>query len=125
MLHFLVILGLMFVAYFYLSSKYETDNIYSGMSTKTAKKLVAERDNVVLVDVRTPSEVAKGTIPGSVHINVTGPGFSEKVKELDPNNVHIVYCASGQRSGLACRKMHRAGLRKLYNLNGGYASWFD
>ncbi len=123
MLYFLVILGLIFIAYSYLSSRSEPEGSFENISTKDAKRIMNEKDNISLIDVRTTKEVSRGSIPGSIHINVMSPGFNEAINTLDPKKTYIVYCVSGQRSRMACRKMHKAGFRSLYNLSEGYASW--
>lgn len=123
MLHFIVIFILMIIAYIYLSSRFETDSMFNKINTERAKALVAKSDNVVLLDVRTPGEVDQGSIDGSIHINLASPQFKKRIKELDKSKVYVVYCRTGQRSAMACRKMFNQGFRKLYNLTDGYTSW--
>lgn len=76
----------------------------------------------VLLDVRTPAEVAAGKLEGAKNIDFQNPNFSANIAKLDKTNTYFVYCRSGVRSANACRMMHGMGFTKLYNLKGGYLS---
>jgi len=68
-----------------------------------------------LVDVRTPSEFADGHVKGSVNIpldNLT----NEIVKFRDKKNI-IVFCRSGNRSGMAKTVLEQQGFTNV--INGG------
>lgn len=76
---------------------------------------------VVLVDVRTDAEVARGVIDGTRHIALSElPG---RVGEFDPQAVIVIYCQSGGRSAQACGFLASQGYEKLHNLQGGIMSW--
>ena len=79
--------------------------------------------NTVLLDVRTPAEIAKGKIEGAVELNFRDPDFAARIRELDTTKTYLVYCASGGRSSRSCEIMANAGFAKLYNLKGGYSAW--
>lgn len=84
---------------------------------------VAE-DNVVLVDVRTPEEVAEGYITGATtFIDFYSDGFQEEIKKLDKSKTYVMYCRSGGRSGKAAQFMIDNGFKTVYNLNGGISSY--
>ncbi len=86
------------------------------------KKLMQKPD-VVILDVRTPQEVAQGAIKGAVNINLYDPNFEQEIEKLDKNKTYLVYCRSGHRSGIASQKMVAKGFGKVYNLEGGYIAW--
>lgn len=76
---------------------------------------------VILLDVRTDAEVARGLIEGAKHIPLNRlPG---RVGELDPQTVLVVYCQSGARSAQACAWLAEHGFDRLHNLHGGLAAW--
>lgn len=82
------------------------------------------QENVEILDVRTPIEVAEGFIKGATHfIDVNGFDFTDKIEELDKSKTYLVYCRSGVRSVRACLFMHEAGFTSLFNLEGGISSW--
>jgi NADPH-dependent 2,4-dienoyl-CoA reductase/sulfur reductase-like enzyme/rhodanese-related sulfurtransferase len=74
----------------------------------------------VLLDVRDLSERERGTIPGSSHLPLAE--IRARVSELDRNKEIICFCASGQRSALACRILKQLGYQAR-NLSGAYLTW--
>ncbi|HEX8298790.1 MAG TPA: rhodanese-like domain-containing protein [Rubricoccaceae bacterium] len=85
---------------------------------------VAERDPAApLLDVRTPSEFAGGHLRGAVNVDVTAPGFGERVARLGlPADAAVyVYCASGVRSGRAVGMLGAMGHAGAVNV-GGYGA---
>lgn len=87
-----------------------------------AGKISSEKDAIIL-DVRTPGEVAQGAIKGAVNIDVSAPDFKEQIAKLDKEKTYLVYCRSGARSARACGIMCEGGFGKLVNLQGGYMAW--
>ena len=81
---------------------------------------MAKRENTVVIDIRTPEEVAQGTLfPAVKNINYYDPHFEEQVAQLDQNKTYLIYCRSGHRSGNALPLFKKHGL-KMYDLKGGY-----
>jgi NADPH-dependent 2,4-dienoyl-CoA reductase/sulfur reductase-like enzyme/rhodanese-related sulfurtransferase len=74
----------------------------------------------VLLDVRDLSERERGTIPGSIHLPLAE--IRARVSELDRNKEIVCFCASGQRSALACRILKQFGYQAR-NLSGAYLTW--
>jgi rhodanese-related sulfurtransferase len=88
-----------------------------------SSKLEAD-NNAVILDVRTPEEVAEGIIPNAIHIDIfKGQGFIDEVQQLDKTKTYFVYCKAGGRSGQACSVMNQLGFKKSYNLLGGFSEW--
>ncbi len=85
-------------------------------------KLLIQKGGL-LIDVRTPEEVAEGSIDGNTNINVNSPNFKSEIQNLDKNVSVLVYCKSGSRSGKAMGMMKEMGFKEVYNLNGGYSGW--
>lgn len=88
-----------------------------------ATQMKADAKNVVIIDVRTPSEVSQGAIEGAININVNDRNFLDKINQLDKEKTYLVYCRSGARSARACTVMCNNGFQKLSNLQGGYMAW--
>lgn len=82
-----------------------------------------ENDNVQLVDVRTPEEVATGLIAGAEHIDIYDPAFEQKILLLDRNQPIAVYCAVGGRSASAAGRLKELGFKEIYDLKGGMRGW--
>jgi len=79
--------------------------------------------DVVVIDVRTPSEFTDGHIQGAQNININGELFVEKIGALDKNEKYIVNCQFGGRSSRATALMHELGFKNTFNLDGGIAAW--
>ena len=72
-----------------------------------------------LIDVRTPAEHAKGSIPHS--INLPLDSLREDIASVG-DGPFVVYCEVGQRGHTATSLLHELGL-KARNLDGGYRTW--
>jgi rhodanese-related sulfurtransferase len=89
-------------------------------------KTMAQEEDVFVVDVRTPGEVANGYIAVSDYFfDVNSADFNENIASLDKEKTYIVYCRSGVRSTNALNYMEKEGFTKLYELKGGILSWSD
>src|SRR5262245_53317042 len=77
--------------------------------------------SVVLVDVRTDPEVARGYIAGARHIPLQM--LPARHTELEPGVTTVVYCQSGGGSGQACAGLREQGLAQVLNLQGGMGAW--
>jgi phage shock protein E len=88
-------------------------------STETATGVAAEAEGRVLLDVRTPAEVAEGHLAGAVLIDLQGPDFRAAVAELPRDEPYFVYCRTGNRSGQAIEIMRELGFTDLVN-GGGF-----
>jgi rhodanese-related sulfurtransferase len=76
---------------------------------------------VLLVDVRNDDEVARGIIPGALHIQLSMlPIQYEKL--LGVNTV-VFYCHSGIRSAHAADFAASKGVKDVFNLVGGVLAW--
>jgi rhodanese-related sulfurtransferase len=74
----------------------------------------------VLIDVRADGEVARGLIPGALHIPLhTLPA---RLQEIGQGPVAL-YCQSGARSAQASNFLAEHGCAQVYNLAGGFSAW--
>ncbi|RIW17291.1 rhodanese-like domain-containing protein [Algoriphagus lacus] len=86
------------------------------------EKMATKKKNMV-VDVRTPEEVAEGHLAGSVNINFLGEGFQQEISKLNKNKTYLLYCKSGNRTRKAADQMQKAGFKHVYMLEGGITAW--
>lgn len=96
---------------------------YKDLNVEEFKKGFETEANAIIIDVRTPAELAEGQIDGHILINVMDPSFPNKINELDKSTPYYIYCRSGNRSGQVCNYMAGLGFEKLYNLEGGIMAW--
>lgn len=83
--------------------------------------------SIVFLDVRTPEEYAAKSIPGTLLVPIDrqdASDFMVKVAQAipDKNTTVYVFCRSGNRSGMAARKMLEMGYQHVYNA-GGINEW--
>jgi len=71
-----------------------------------------------LLDVRTPTEFAAGTLPGAT--NVPLDQLRNRIAELDATKRTVVFCQVGLRGYLAQRILKQRGFNTVRNLKGGY-----
>lgn len=88
-----------------------------------AFKAKMSEPNTIVLDVRTPAEIAAGKIPGAFDLDVQSSEFKAQVDRLDKAKTYLVYCKKGGRSARACSIFEEAGFEKIYNLEGGYDGW--
>ena len=96
---------------------------FAHLSPEQLEKMRTANVGIVIVDVRTPEEIAQGKIPEALEIDYQGKDFEKKIDALDREKAYVVYCASGNRSSKACNVMRQKGFKNVYNLDGGYKDW--
>lgn len=102
---------------------YVASNIISGaMPAITWRELLAtDRNQVMLLDVRTAEEFSFGSLPGA--INIPLDDLRERMQELPKDKEIIVFCAVGLRGYLAQRILRGHGFTAVRNLIGGYKTF--
>ena len=88
-----------------------------------AFKALVDTGEGILLDVRTPDEVAQGMIPGASVLNIYDEDFLRKLNFMQKDKPIYVYCRSGGRSSQAAKTMSENGFSKVYNLLGGIGAW--
>lgn len=94
----------------------------TDVNASAAADVLAEPD-VTVLDVRTPAEYAAGHLPGAVNIDVEGGSFAQQVGQLPKDATYLVYCRTGNRSGVATDQLADLGFTELYDLQGGIEAW--
>ena len=116
-LAFVVLLALVFFNEFKIATQR-----FASLSPAGAVQLMNNED-VVVVDVREPSETAGGKISKAIQIPVGA--LKTRIGELEKHKdkTVLVYCKTGARAGAACKELGRNGFEKVYTLSGGMAAW--
>lgn len=95
--------------------------IFRSLSPQEAKSLIETRNDLVLVDVRSPQELYEGSIPGSQLMP-----FGELAQgrmTLPTGHPILLICAVGGRSYAVGRYFSGKGYGEIYNLAGGISAW--
>ncbi|MCL6259967.1 rhodanese-like domain-containing protein [Aquiflexum sp. TKW24L] len=104
------------------SDNAEVSGKVEEVDAATFKNLIDSGNGIVL-DVRTPEEVAQGIIANAYVIDIYQSGFEEKLQSLPKDKEVYVYCAVGGRSRQAAEILLNNGFTKVYNLSGGIVDW--
>lgn len=94
---------------------------FHEVDAATLKQWLERGEQLRLVDVRTPAEMARGVIPGAelmpLHL------VPVRVSEFSLEERVVFYCQSGARSAQACAFVAQHGPQEIYNLRGGIMGW--
>ena len=91
------------------------------ISPATLQAWLAERDDVLLLDVREDDEVALCHLPHCVHIPMNH--IPLRHDELPDDKTIVVYCHHGMRSLYSAMYLAEVGFDAVYNLQGGIDAW--
>lgn len=96
-----------------------------GILENISNDLFAQKtkDDVLILDVRTPDETQLGIIEGATLINIYDDDFETKIDLMEKSKPILVYCASGGRSSQAATILAEHGFMEIYNLEGGLYGW--
>lgn len=85
------------------------------------KALEMNKAGALLIDVRTPQEVAEGTAPGA--INIPLQEIPQRLAEFPKDKDLLIFCRSGKRSMAASNILIQNGYEKVYNVLGGFMAF--
>jgi rhodanese-related sulfurtransferase len=98
----------------------QSQNLPADIDVATAASLRG-RDDVVMLDVRTPEEYAQGHIPGITLIPLDQ--LSNRLAEVPKDKTLVVTCRSGNRSAQAAQLLRQQGYGNVHNMLGGIGAW--
>jgi rhodanese-related sulfurtransferase len=104
----------------------ETKMAVEKIAVSAAKDYVAQHDNAVIMDVRTPAEYDMSHITGAMNVNVQDDDFETMVAGLDKDRTYLVHCTRNPENGRSSRALETLqslGFKSLYSLEGGYIAW--
>jgi rhodanese-related sulfurtransferase len=100
---------------------YISENLISGLVETAQWNQIDEfvENGFDLIDVRSPGEFGRGSIPGARNIPVDE--IRGRISELTNKNI-LVNCQVGQRGHTATMLLKELGFNAV-NLDGGYLTW--
>ena len=97
------------------------DNAINGRNKViTPEKLIKERDDYIVIDVRSPKQYGSGHIPGAVNIPLEK--LRNRSEALPKTEKYVVHCNKGVSGNAAHNIMLNMGF-DCYNLSGGYKNF--
>ncbi len=88
------------------------------LEPREAVGLLADRPELVVIDVRTPDEFATGHLADARLIDIQGAAFRSAIGALDRDEPYFVYCRSGNRSAQAIAVMEELGFVEVFDAGG-------
>lgn len=95
-----------------------------GKNTLSAVEatLKINREDAVIIDVRTADEFGSGHIPNARHIPLAD--LERRAPEIAKSGKPVILCcATGARSAAATDTLQKAGIESVFNLTGGMQAW--
>jgi hydroxyacylglutathione hydrolase len=102
----------------WLADGQEADSITSISADELADKI--EKENVLVIDVRRPSEFAAEHIDGAKSLPLDY--ISELMAEFPKEETMYIHCAGGYRSMIAASILKARGYDNLIDVQGGFAA---
>jgi rhodanese-related sulfurtransferase len=96
-------------------------NIQEIDSPELAEALERE-DDLLLVDVRTPAEMAQGMLHGAQGVPMHL--IPLQLEQWRSQRKIVFYCRTGARSAQVCAFLQQNGIDQVFNLRGGIVDWY-
>jgi MoaE-MoaD fusion protein len=98
-----------------------------GVRVLPAREAAAllDRDDTVVLDIRTDAELAQARIPGAVQLDFYDPAFATRLAALDRDATYLLYCRSGARTGQSHALLTELGFRDVVDIEGGLIAWVN
>jgi rhodanese-related sulfurtransferase len=112
----------LFVSFTSACQNKPSQDTFGRISSLELNTLLTDQQ-VQLIDVRTPQEVARGYIKGMQHIQIADNQFAENLKGLDKDQPVVFYCARGNRSQRAASIALQLGFEQVYDVKDGFMGW--
>ena len=93
------------------------------VSIDDVKKMIDNKDKIIILDVRDKDEFETGYIPGAINLSRGMLEFKINTVIPDRNARIIVYCGVDLRGPLATKTLNEMGYINAVNINGGLKVW--
>jgi rhodanese-related sulfurtransferase len=97
------------------------------ITTEALKKALDTDLDMVLVDVRTPSEIPKlgGSIKAQQNVNIPRGWLEYRITRvaLSKDTPIVVYCGGGVRTPMAADTLQKMGYTNVKNYSAGFFGW--
>ncbi len=97
------------------------------IETKELKKMLDDELDMVLIDIRTATEIQNmdGKIDASQNVNIPRGWLEFRVQRvaLSKETPIVVYCGGGLRSPFAAETLQKMGYTNVKNYSAGFFGW--
>lgn len=93
------------------------------ISVDEVKKLLDDKKDVTIVDVRTPEEFSRNHLHGAINIPIDEIEKIAETKIPQKDTPLVVYCLSGSRSVHGVDQLLKKGYTDVKNISHGLLAW--
>lgn len=105
----------------------EAEKKTTMISTAEVKKMLDEELDMILIDIRTATEIQNmdGKIDAQQNVNIPRGWLEFRVQRvaLSKDILIVVYCGGGLRSPLAAETLQNMGYTNVKNYSAGFIDW--
>jgi len=98
---------------------------YMVVAPAQAKELIDKNPDLIIIDISSSSNYAKGHLPGSVNYDFGEGSLDRAIPTLDKNGTYLVYCRVDNTAIKGAKELVGAGFGNVYRLAGNYKAWVD
>ena len=117
----LVTMGLVYAGGIQAAARNTASPLFKTVTPQEAEEMIKADKNLLLVDVRNPSELREGAIAGSTLVPLMD--IVKGRKAIPKDRPILLICAVGGRSLALGKLMSKYGWPEIYNLKGGISAW--
>ena len=96
---------------------------FVNMKASEAAKILKNKPEAVVLDIRTPKEYAEGHIPDAINIDYKADSFESELEKLDRDTTYLMHCRSGRRSANSLEIFEKLGFRHVIHMDDGILGW--
>jgi rhodanese-related sulfurtransferase len=93
------------------------------VSVNDVKRMIDNKDKIIILDVRDKEEFETGYIPGAINLSRGMLEFKINTLIPDKSATIVVYCGVDLRGPLATETLNEMGYKNAVNIDGGLKAW--
>jgi rhodanese-related sulfurtransferase len=105
------------------TAKQPVDSVLIVLTPFDFDTLLMEKPNIMLFDLRPPSEFAKGHLWRSTNMDATDSLFYHRMAALGVTNEFAIYDFNGAMAYEVAKKMKQYGFKRIYMMQSGLLGW--
>ncbi|WP_066175875.1 rhodanese-like domain-containing protein [Bacillus marinisedimentorum] len=115
------IIALGLVVFLFIKRSAPAKGVRQLTTAELADEMKKNNKTAYYIDVRTPGEYKSGHI--KKFKNIPLQQIQARTSELPKDKELVLICQSGNRSGVASKKLKKLGFEKVANVRGGMSAW--
>lgn len=117
------VLALMMISVAYFATGFAAQETSARWIDVDQLDKVIEKQNPVIIDLRTPLEFQHGHIAGAINIPIEALRTDRSAMDAYKNKPLLLYCRTIKKTDLALWLLEGRGFKTIYALKGGYEAY--